>query len=91
MNVKYDKELMLKAINENNFETTEDRMKEIYDEMVYNNEIVAGPDGISIPEFIVMDNYLRNFDKKLTLRTSFYDNEMYDITHKDFVGEFDEI
>ena len=91
MNVKYDKELMLKSINENNFEITEDRMKEIYDEMVYNNEIVAGPDGISIPEFIVMDNYLRNFDKKLTLRTSFYDNEMYDITHKDFAGEFDEI
>lgn len=91
MNVKYDKELMLKSIKENNFEITEDRMKEIYDEMVYNNEIVAGPDGISIPEFIVMDNYLRNFDKKLTLRTAFYDNEMYDITHKDFVGEFDEI
>lgn len=91
MSVKYDKKLMLKAIKENNFEITEVRMKQIYDDMVYSNEIVAGQDGISIPEFIVMDNYLRNFDKKLTLRTSFYDNEMYDITHKDFIGEFDEI
>lgn len=91
MSIKYDKKLMIKTIEESDFkEISEDRMKEIYDEMVYNQEIVAGPDGISFPEFVIMDNYLRNFDKKLTLRTSFYDNEMYDITHINYKGEFDD-
>lgn len=68
MQLKWNEKLMEGIIKEDKFLTehkvTVKKMKDIYDFMVIGYELSQGDGGISYPEFVAMEQYLKEFKKE---------------------------